>query len=205
MPQPLRRVKKDATYFTGPEAPVMRPDLAPLVAAVISHWSFIERDLGVTIGRVMHVEVAGAALSMFYALGSTRTRIDALNGAVEVTLEPNVIVLYERVMKEVRACARERNAIAHGLWGWSDDLPDALLLVEQYTEAHLFGASLRARLPDKAKAPVMVYRKPDFEGIISRMTRVRGLLSQFQWIPRLKHDDPWRAVHIERLAVLLQT
>lgn len=160
-PQLLSRVKANAGVALGPGFLGQRPQLAALVAEVIGIASEIDLQEGRYLASLLGADqVAGVA--MFLAITGDRTRRDVISAASKAKLTDIEFSLFERAFQTIRAVENERNAFAHQLWGITDDIPDALLLVDpEYRLSHMMD------IEEKMKgwhADVMKFKKAKFLG-----------------------------------------
>jgi hypothetical protein len=129
-PQRLSKVKPNAGFALGPGTFSMRPQLAALVAEVIGFSSEIELQRGRLLAGLLGSSSYETALAMYLSLTSGAARRSALNAAAQTVLTGVDLDLFNQITKASHATENERNDFAHGLWGYSDDLPDSLLLVD---------------------------------------------------------------------------
>ncbi len=66
-PQPLSRVRPQAVVMASPEAIILRPKLAPLIAEIIARWADIEANVGTILSFILRAEAAPTA-AMLYAV-----------------------------------------------------------------------------------------------------------------------------------------
>jgi hypothetical protein len=200
-PQPLSKVNPQAGISLGPGVLAMRPQLAAIVTEIIALESEIDlqrgRYLAALLGSNQMVGVA-----MFLAITSAVTRRDTLDAASKAILNDLEYELFTRTARAVKAVEKERNAFAHQLWGISDDLPDALLLVDaEYRLKHLLeiDALMRQRVFDIASSnqalpplallaaldpsKIDVYRKSDLERSRDRASRMHKFTHSFASLP----------------------
>jgi len=112
----------------GPESLGLRPELAPYVATTIGIWSYSETVYASILTNLMQADFR-IVHEMFYALKSADARRQVLQAAAEETLKDQDLIIFNAVRKCTNASRSRRNDFAHWLWGTSDALPDALLLV----------------------------------------------------------------------------
>jgi len=192
-PQPLSSVKSDARIIPNPGVLRAQPTLAPLIADVISLWSHIEANLATVLARML-VASAQAGMAMYQAVRSPNAQFDMLKALARETLAPAQLPIFEAAMRLVRRFGRQRDRIAHWLWAYSPDLPDALLLIDPNRAAE-YHASLAEHLmqfphpagtvntapvnatqfPALNPAIVLVYRDKDFQEVIYDLNTVWNL------------------------------
>ena len=110
---------------------------------------------------------------MYLALHAART--EALKAAAlhSLTGKTEDVDMFKLVMEAVKPAANKRHAMAHGLWGHSDELPDALLWISpedhvSHAEAFRLYASKVMTDPNVERVPflapaIQVYRQGDLE------------------------------------------
>lgn len=182
-PQPLSRVRPMATVLLSPKAMMERPKLGLLVAEAIATYSDIEAQIALVMTRFLSAKAA-PALAMFEALTSAPAQLAAASAAAGTVLDAGDMELFEAVIWITGNVAKDRHKMAHNQWGYSEEMPDALLLTEGKVSARRDmetveairltmrgeGGAFWSRLPpDK----IMVYREPDLREIIAKMHRVR--------------------------------
>jgi hypothetical protein len=166
MPQPLSRVRSDATARQRPSVLDHLPaKYAQLVAGIFSNWSLIEY-LGAD---------AEPALAMFATLEAQHLQWRAIEAAANAALEANEFDLFKATMSVARSVQTPRNQLAHWVWAYSPELPDALLLAEPKSAKDRdreFTLALESGETDPAKiaalntfdpAHIQVYREADLQ------------------------------------------
>jgi hypothetical protein len=138
-PQPLSRVKPDARVIAGPGQQTFdrRPAFASYVAQIIAQWSYCEANLRSILTVLLSAE-AGPVTAMVEALRSSTTQFDMIKAAALSKLIDPELASLEAVMALARKGARGRNRIAHDIWAFSDDLPDAIILVQPEGYSQIF-------------------------------------------------------------------
>lgn len=182
MPQPLNRVKKLSSMGWGPGAFAVHPKLAAYVLQCIARWTQTEVSLGNLLAVLLKLEPdsAFAVVQMYLRLTNAEARRAVLNAAAEATLSTNECGLFEQTMKAIAPVRARRNDFAHGMWGYSSDLKDALLWVggDDYLAYQTVMAGTRrkgdsilgsvAHAHDKHQSSIMVYRLPDLRSDVKR-------------------------------------
>ena len=174
MPQPLSRVNPNAGFRIGNvgDDPLQRhPELALLAVQVVASWSNVDAFL-----LRLFVELMGGprdtAATVFLALETQSAKTAAIN-AVARALPDN----HQRVLRAILAIAkthqRGRDKIAHWIWGDSDALPEAILLIDP-----------RAMAGDEPpnRDDIYVYRRNDFIELIRANERVAGFGMDLRFI-----------------------
>jgi hypothetical protein len=178
-PQPLSRVRPKAIVAASPEAIAQRPRLAPFIAEIIARWADIEANVGTILSYILRAEAAPVT-AMLHSIISSSAQMDMINAAGWAKLFDPELEIFEAVIKIARSAAKKRNAIGHHVWGYSIEMPDALLLIEPEAYTAMF-----VELQEMRKTPVpgwvtlqadsartMVYRENDFIEIVDDLKTV---------------------------------
>lgn len=131
MPQPLSNFRGKIGLISignssdGPSQ--NRPVLGTAAMNVVAEFSILESFL---IG--LFVQMLGAnprpAASMYMALASEAARTAALKALADLVLDEKERSILEAILDAYKTAAKHRNKIAHWIWGYSTELPDAVLL-----------------------------------------------------------------------------
>jgi hypothetical protein len=166
--QPLSSVAPNASLTIGHAGGdwvfVKHPELAMFVAQAIASWSNVESFL-----LNLSVELMGrpkdTATTVYLALDTQGAKAKAVTAVAAVKLPKEQQALLRAILAIARSVQKSRDKIAHGTWGVSPDLPDALLLADPKT---LVGDER----PDYRD--IYVYKKQDFVDIINACDRICG-------------------------------
>jgi hypothetical protein len=184
MPQPLpNSVKIDIQ-----DALALHPELGLYIARIANAWSNVEFLMAQLLGRLMNAE-ARPALALYKSLTSHRAQREALKAAAAATLRPSISSRVEKLMKEARRRADERNRIVHAMWGASSAVGNAIICLDHHElglglvesrHGHFYGYSDEelAALP-MHEAQNMVYRAADFENTLRRLNHLVDGLAAF--------------------------
>jgi hypothetical protein len=174
MPQPLSKVKPDAGFtvgILGARALSRRPQLAVLAAEAIGSWSEVESFMLRLFVRLLGGDAAIAGriyLALEIQSAKNIAIVEAVNAVPDVKLQ-NVIRAAIAIAK-TRQKARDK--LAHHTWGFSDDLPEGLLLIGP--KAFVVEGS--------GIDEIFVYREKDFLDIIEANERLSRYFQQLIWI-----------------------
>lgn len=131
--KPLQSVKRNASFHLNPDAPRAHPELAALVACVITDWARVEANLGVVLLIMLGAKSRPAA-AMFASLKSQQAKNDTLLAVAKVSLSAEHASMVDAVLRHLGKVANVRNQLAHGVWATSSELPDALLVMDAKVE-----------------------------------------------------------------------
>ncbi|WP_186059124.1 hypothetical protein [Burkholderia gladioli] len=102
---------------------VNRPEHAAVLGRIFTSWSLIESSITALLGLMMHGDHR-AALAVLDSFNSNNSRVQAVKRIGKEVLDASVREDFDALMNEVLSYARERNAIAHSLWGSHEDKPE---------------------------------------------------------------------------------
>ena len=202
-PQPLSSVNKNAVVKWGTQYAFERnPNLAILAMRVIAGWAHADSFMQSVLIKMLGARAEPAA-RMFTALNSSNAKIDALSAVARSVLVPENLEMFEAIMMVTRPAARARHRLAHDLWCYSDDLPDALLLLDATANFDFTLQQAIFRLqnpmvtlvegrtaPTFPKDRVFVYRERDLEEIKDQVSNVGNFWALFHDIAMLNPTLP---------------
>ena len=183
--QPLSRVKRiQQSRWGDHQAMIVRPLLATKVAQCVAEWAEIENHLGLLLALLLHANEK-AALSMFSSVENRAAQLRMLHAAAESSLTPHHFDVLESLITAcVRPVMKERDKLAHWCWGYSDELPDALLLTEpsnklrgmlQVSHIQANTGSSNSTIAFESEK-ILVIRSGDLDRLYEKSTRVQTLL-----------------------------
>jgi hypothetical protein len=167
MPQPLSRVSPNALIVignAGDRALERHPALAAVALEAIASWSNVEAFL-----LRLFIQLLGGneslAASVYLSLEGQSAKASAIKAAAANALATRVQELHvlEAVLSIAKTNEKERNKLAHWVWGDSPNLPDALLLLDP-----------RVSVESLDRSQIYVYREQDLRSIIQANDRLCG-------------------------------
>lgn len=173
MPQPISRVAPNASIFYGNagQRPLLeRPALAALAMEAIASWSNVEAFM-----LRLFVELFGGkeslAAEVFLSLKGQVAKDSAIRAAAGFSLKnrPDELRILNGILSLAGTNEKHRNKLAHHTWGFSPDIPDALLLVDP-----------RAQLQDFDKSAIYLWKEEDFKSIIADNDKLCGFGRQLE-------------------------
>jgi hypothetical protein len=201
MPQPLSNFLTfpgdHSTNFT-PDALKREPELAALIAEAIGRCAAIEAGIGDILIRILHADTK-PAFAMFTSLMDTSARRTLVEAAAKAGLSDSDFATFKIVSSITKVQIDARNKFAHWIWGYSPQVPNALLLADP---RYLLNRShdlhkhvllpldkqmeaVIASYPDVTKHiridfdQVYVYRKSDFEQTIRDFSETMEIVRLF--------------------------
>ena len=173
MPQPLSRMRKVSFNIanSGEHPLLSHPELGLLIAEVIASWANVEAFM-LRLFIAMMGGPAERAATVFFALDTQSAKTKAINAIAVATLSEEKRNVLAAIQALAKSQQKERDAIAHGVWGWSFNLPDALLLMK----------ASDAVINWRDRSKILVYRSADFNSIIERNERLSCLCGMMHMV-----------------------
>lgn len=132
--------------------------------ATIETWSHIDGDLTYLFSTFLRTDVH-AATAVYEKINGAQQRQRALLAAADSALPEWQRILLRTVLKVIEPSRSTRNTFAHGITGYSDELPGYVLIADP---AVLTAANISRRQPTKhlpGGGKVIAPREPDPRGI----------------------------------------
>jgi hypothetical protein len=190
MPQPLSRVVPNADLNIGAGALSRVPQFSSLIMTVIANLAHLDGDWGTIFSRLLKSDIA-VGTAVYQAFNGLEARRIALFAAADKALPEWQMIALRAVWSQTTAARAQRDRFAHHVWATSEQVPDALLLMDPsvVVERNISFRQQSVELPDGRGviAPqnfdhsrVFVYRQGDFE-------RAAKEAQQAAWIVTLLH------------------
>lgn len=116
-----------------------RPLHLAYLGMAVSRWAYVEQSMAFFYdyllaqkgeGQKVSQPVDGLGVASFGAVRSTRTKLDLLYLAIEWRLGAAILDEFRSTTaRKIEAASKERNILAHGVVQYSDQHPDALIVV----------------------------------------------------------------------------
>lgn len=114
--RPRSEAYPDARIVFGPGFLHDRPEAAAQIGRCIGLWAEVEASCAGLITNFLGAR-SGPATAMFLAIRNSRTQLEALVAAAEVSLEPEMLRLFRALLAVKYELEEERNRLAHGHFG----------------------------------------------------------------------------------------
>jgi len=179
-PQPLSKIKA-TNYIFGTDGLAVRPDQATLVAQTIAGWAVTETHLGHIFGFLIGASKP-VTMTMYAAMRSFDVQRALLETAARELLPVRYADMLFAVLVVLNRAASVRHQFAHGIWGSSQDIPDALLLappknfwlmrvqrLRYWKRIKDVDGTVLLNEPRIDRSTVMVYKTKDLIDVCDRM------------------------------------
>ncbi len=143
-------------------------------------WSDVELQMALSLGAILKTN-SDAAVALFLAIKTSRTQRDALSAVARLLLSGDDLDAFEALLIVYTSLEKQRNTLAHGLFGISDAIPDAVLWTDMQDHANFIINTLLNEykgvpLPDphaKLREDTFVYTKQDLEDLLCDLTELQ--------------------------------
>ncbi len=199
MPQPLSAFNtKNVTFY--PNSPDQYPYLAAKVVVVLAAWAHLETKMGWIFSQLLGTEEE-KGIAIYNAVSNMGAHtVEQVFRAVTAIALSQPQQDFAHALRIITSRVRDqRNPLAHGFWGLSPDIPDALLLRSPRESLKMSGVLVRkvATLRDEALktgkliprdwelaaadfGEVFVYREQDFLTLHERIIKVDSYWGDFE-------------------------
>ncbi|MGH9436691.1 MAG: hypothetical protein ACRD22_02045 [Terriglobia bacterium] len=215
MPQILGQMSKEIKFSIGTQdfsASNERPKLALAAMNIIAKWSVLEGFLSqLFVNMLGSNPYPGAAI--YQALTSAAAQDAAFRAIAAIATKDSSQDekdIFEAILKLVKNTRQRRNKIAHWVWGYSEDIPDGVLLCDpskiMQFQVNLADATRRKEMHEigslfrEIRKEIFVYYQTDFQDI-SQAIQLR--INQADDLRKLLMVRPFPEVAAQRLQLLL--
>jgi hypothetical protein len=131
----------------------------------------VELQLGLILGLLLKAD-SPAAVSVFLTLRRSTNQREALNAAAGTALETKESAeAFHAALNVLQPAQAQRKDLAHGIWGASNELPNALLWLEPIegakwsTRMMMTPGEVTDQQMNELAPQLFVYRKQDLEAL----------------------------------------
>jgi hypothetical protein len=175
-----------------------RPKLELLIGQCVMAWPPIETEMALILAHLIGAKDS-AALAVFHHLRRSSSQREAIMEAAQVVLDAATLELLTAFLNVHKSIETQRNALAHGYFGTTDDLPDDLLWLSTNdyaalkTTITLKGAvsSLNPESKDLMNK-FFVYRDSDLQSVLDDIRWMGGRWYQLLDYLRRKDGELYR-------------
>jgi hypothetical protein len=173
-----------APYEIGPGSLDARPELAALIGRCIGLWSEVELRMALIMAALLKANTE-PAVALYLSIKNARVQKDALRAVAATTLNDDERLTFSAVLNVFGSIESERDALAHGIFGVSAEIPDGVLWSTTSDQASFLVKEVRSRMakdgwtatPDaNLRKSLFVYRKSDLELLYENIDRLDNML-----------------------------
>jgi hypothetical protein len=181
------------------------PALAAQIGLVASNWAYVDALVQLILVAMLGAR-AELVAPLYRAIQSDRSRDEIVDEVAKQELSGIDLRLFRALLKLSKSPNKQRNAVAHGIWGITDDIDDAVVMLNPLDWLEI-GADSEAALANLALAPtkkipehLMVYRANDFDSLNAEIKRIASYWYTFRTLITLQRLIGSRAPeHISQL------
>jgi hypothetical protein len=174
------------SFGIGPGCLAQRPHLASLIGQCIAMWNDAELQMALSLGAILKVN-SDAAVALYLAIRTSRTQRDAMSAVARLLLSEEDLKVFEGVLSVYGSLEKQRNALAHGLFGVADDLPDAVLWSDIQDHANflinLYNKEYQnipvADPHEKLRRDMYIYTKSDLKELLDQLAELQKAVFHF--------------------------
>jgi hypothetical protein len=195
MPQPLSKFKWSGLHIgNNVDAPSRhRPELALLAMQVLAEWSILEHWMGTVFVKMLGAN-PGPAAAMYASLTGAAAQKAAFRAVAEWSIKDETQAdVFEAVLARFTSLAKERNRLAHWVWGHSPDILDGVILadpkslledeVDREQTMQAFRSGEKVSLTNELKVDdILVYKRIDFERLSADVQKLMGQVMEFRFV-----------------------
>lgn len=101
---------------------------AALVGRIIAEWSRVEHQMAMVMAAMLG-DTPAAGVALFTTLRNARAQREAMSAVGATIITGDMAILFEATLALYTAIGKERHSLAHGILGWSFDIPHVTLWV----------------------------------------------------------------------------
>jgi hypothetical protein len=180
MPQPYLPTFSNKRYSVGFQAINDRPALASVIGKCVGIWSYVDNGVGNLFGILLGVD-SEATHRVFLTLRKAAKQLEALDAAaIGKRLSDDEKTVYSGIINEYGSLEKQRNKLAHGLFGICPDDEDLLFVIgidrHVLWQADIIPKLDRGEIPadphEGLKEHLYVYRLSDLESLHRQMEQL---------------------------------
>jgi hypothetical protein len=99
-----------------------------LICTIFAQWALIEKEMQMLLVRVLGAD-KGPAHAIYDVLTAQHLQTAALTAAARAALTQDQFEVFSAAIAVANSVQKQRNKLAHWIWARSDQVPNALLLV----------------------------------------------------------------------------
>jgi hypothetical protein len=186
MPQPYLAVKPggNGPFQFAPGVINKYPELVAKIGLVTSNWAKVDAEVQLTLVGMLGTS-ADLVAAIYRQIQAALSRDALIQAVAEEKLSGEELDLFHIIWKLSQSPNKQRNKIAHGVWGIADDIPDALIMVNPLDslerqakvwamsqQQFLHGLPANYNSIPALTENMMVYRKNDFDALDKEIIQV---------------------------------
>jgi hypothetical protein len=143
-------------------------------------WNDTELQMALSLGAILKTN-SDAAVALYLAIKTSRTQRDALSNVARVLLTGDDLSAFEALLSVYGSLEKQRNTLAHGLFGVMDSLPESILWTDIQDHANflvnVYAKEYRnivvADPHEKLRRDMYVYHRDDLRQLLDQLTELQ--------------------------------
>lgn len=197
---PLLPKYRKAKVTFGIGALEQRPEAALGIAKCIAYWTYVESANARLLARLIGANTE-TAVAVYLSFKNTVTKNEAMQAAAELQLSTDDMLLFRALMAYKNSVEKERNALAHGIFGVSNSIKDGVIWANPTTQTnHQAMVEVRGvteEITAKLYQSCFVYLVGDLETLALEIEDLERQISSF--VGYLGSDSSFRATRYPQL------
>lgn len=185
--QPISTRHPNTGLSLGPGFLESRPQAALIIAECITVWTDVEIQIARLLAAMLHAN-SEPAIALYLSLANERAKRDALAAIADYVFSEADRTLFDSIMKAKDSLAKERNDLAHGLFGILSDEPNGVAWIstkDRIKHMILVDAAkikpnpIDHELLSSIKNYILVYSIDDLKTILADIYSLHGIMHKF--------------------------
>lgn len=197
---PLLPKYRKAKVTFGIGALEQRPEAALGIAKCIAYWTYVESANARLLARLIGANTE-TTVAVYLSFKNTVTKNEAMQAAAELQLSADDMLLFRALMAYKNSVEKERNALAHGIFGVSNSVKDGVIWANPTTQTnHQAMVEVRGvteEITAKLYQSCFVYLVGDLETLALEIEDLERQISSF--VGYLGADPSFRATRYPQL------
>jgi hypothetical protein len=182
---PLLPIYEKAGIALGPGFIDTRPHVAAAIIRCITLWSEVDLQFARSLAEMLGATAEPTAAIFLAVPNWQQERV--LTAAAEAVFDDKTLALFRAIIKLGKKYADERNDLAHGIFGKSDQILDGVLWIRSKDRiSHMIDVSKKSASGDitvsdhhAIRQKIYVYELADLERLAAEMTDYHRLVYDF--------------------------
>jgi hypothetical protein len=115
-------------YYINSDCLADRPELASIIARCLATWSQVDVELSLTLAAILDSRT-DAGVAVYLSIRGANAQRDALRSAASTSLSGDHLRVFNAVMLLHQVLVRDRNDLAHGIFGVMPEHPECLIWI----------------------------------------------------------------------------
>jgi hypothetical protein len=124
----------DTAYYINSDCLADRPELASVIARCLATWAQVDVELSLTLAAILDSRT-DAGVAVYLSIRASNAQRETLRSAALTRLTGDELRAFEAVMRFHQMHVRDRNHLAHGIFGVMPAHPKSLIWISSAKHA----------------------------------------------------------------------